>query len=66
MEKHAIQFVHTTKSMLLHDFEHELAGLFNGECFLLGKKGKGKVIPLQAWTGPEGSRRFPDFETVGK
>jgi len=30
-------------------------------------KGKGKVIPLQAWTGPEGSRRlrFPDFKTVG-
>jgi len=27
----------------------------------------GKAIPLQAWTGPEGSRRvrFPDFETVG-
>jgi len=26
-------------------------------------KGKGKVVPLQAWTGPEGSRkvRFPDF-----
>jgi hypothetical protein len=22
------------------------------------KKGKGKAIPLQAWTGPEGSRRF--------
>jgi len=30
-------------------------------------KGKGKAIPLQAWTGPEGSRRFslPDFKTVG-
>ncbi len=29
---------------------------------------KGKAIPLQAWTGPEGSRRlrFPDFMTVGK
>ena len=26
-----------------------------------------KAIPLQAWTGPEGSRRFrlPDFKTVG-
>jgi hypothetical protein len=22
------------------------------------KKGKGKAIPLQAWTGPEGSRRL--------
>jgi hypothetical protein len=28
---------------------------------------KGKAIPLQASTGPEGSRRlgFPDFNTVG-
>jgi len=30
-------------------------------------KGKGKAIPLQAWTGPEGSRRsrLPDFKTIG-
>jgi len=33
---------------------------------------KGKVVPLQAWSGPEGSRklRFPDFiktrQDVGK
>ena len=28
---------------------------------------KGKLIPLQAWTGPEGSRRLrlPDFKTIG-
>jgi len=28
---------------------------------------KGKAIPLQAWTGPEGfSRlRLPDFKTIG-
>jgi hypothetical protein len=34
----------------------------------MGKgKGKGKAIPLQAWTGPEGSRRLrlPDFKTIG-
>ena len=32
-----------------------------------GKAKKGKAIPLQAWTGPEGSRtlRFPDFKTIG-
>jgi len=31
------------------------------------KKGKDKAIPLQAWTGPEGSRRWrlPDFNTIG-
>jgi len=30
-------------------------------------KGKGKAIPLQTYTGPEGSRRlrFPVFKTVG-
>ena len=30
-------------------------------------KGKGKAIPLQAWAGPEGSRRLrlPDFKTIG-
>jgi len=28
---------------------------------------KGKAIPLQTWTGPEGSRRLrlPDFKTIG-
>jgi hypothetical protein len=28
---------------------------------------KGKAIPLQAWIGPEGSRRLrlPDFKTIG-
>jgi len=28
---------------------------------------KGEAIPLQAWTGPEGSRRlrFPDFKAIG-
>jgi len=31
-------------------------------------KGKGKAIPLQAWTDPEGSRRLrlPDFKTIGR
>jgi len=30
-------------------------------------KGKGKAVPLQAWTGPEGSRRLriADFKTIG-
>ena len=31
-------------------------------------KGKGKAAPLQAWSGPEGSRklRFPDFMTTAQ
>jgi hypothetical protein len=33
---------------------------------LYEKSGKGKAVPLQAWTGPERSRklRLPDFKTV--
>ena len=31
-------------------------------------KGKGTGVPLQAWSGPEGSRklRFPDFVTMAQ
>jgi len=34
---------------------------------VLIKIGKGKAIPLQVWTGPEGSRRMrlSDFKTIG-
>jgi len=36
-------------------------------CIFKYGKGKGKAIPLQAWTGPEGSRKLslPDFKTFG-
>jgi len=36
--------------------------------FVISSTGKkGKAIPLQAWTGPEDSRRLrlPDFKTIG-
>jgi len=34
----------------------------------LSERGKGKAVPLQAWSGPEGSRkiRFPDFMTTAQ
>jgi hypothetical protein len=34
---------------------------------IIFKIDKGKSIPVQAWTGPEGSRRLrlPDFKTIG-
>jgi hypothetical protein len=33
----------------------------------LRKRDEGKAIPLQDWTGHEGSRRLrlPDFKTIG-
>jgi len=35
---------------------------------IISIKGKGKAIPLQALTGPEGFRRLrlPDFKTIGR
>jgi len=35
---------------------------------LTSKHVKGKAVPLQAWSGPEGSRklRFPDFMTTAQ
>jgi len=37
-------------------------------CPVRQRKGKGKAVPLQAWTGPEGSTklRFPDFVTTAQ
>jgi len=31
-------------------------------------KGKGKLVPLQAWSGPEGSKKsgFPDYRTMAQ
>jgi len=39
-----------------------LASLYNILIF------DGKAVPLQAWSGPEGSRklRFPDFKTMAQ
>jgi hypothetical protein len=38
----------------------------DSKCLQVEGKGKGKEIPLQAWTGPEGCRRLrlPDFKTI--
>jgi hypothetical protein len=37
-------------------------------CMYVRKKKKGKAVLLQAWSGPEGSRkvRFPDFMTMAQ
>jgi len=38
------------------------------DVFTWSTRGKGKAFPLQAWSGPEGSRklRFPDFMTTAQ
>jgi len=47
-------------SFVLNKVKHRLV--------FLACKGKGKSVPLQAWTGPESSRklRFPDFVTTAQ
>ena len=43
------------------------AGLFHRNADKGKGKGKAKAVPLQAWTGPVGSRRLnlPDFKPIG-
>ena len=45
-------------------YSHRFSFGFHGNI----DKGKGKAVPLQAWSGPEGSRklRFPDFVTTAQ
>ena len=40
----------------------------SGSTLKRGGKGKGKSVSLQAWSGPEVSRklRFPDFMTIAQ
>jgi hypothetical protein len=70
-----------TCSLSLSTSRGQCTSLYSLECRWTGKyyyilqsavhipdiKGKGKAILLQAWTGPEGSRRLrlPDFKTIG-
>jgi len=43
-------------------------GLVRPSIYKSDRKGKGKAVPLQSWSGPEGSRklRFPDFMTTAQ
>ena len=52
------------KSFAMHSGVKQYTEMKNS--LFLGK-GKGKANPVQAWTGPDVSRRLslPDFKTVG-
>ena len=42
--------------------------LLESHLVVVNMETKGKAVPLQAWSGPEGSRklRFPDFMTTAQ
>jgi hypothetical protein len=56
---------------LTHAVKTKSSHLGNNQYFYVFtavKKKKGKAVPLQAWSGPEGSRklRFPDYMTTAQ
>ena len=58
------RLVHPIHFTVLHSRKYSLSVTEISRGFI---QYKGKAIPLQVWTGPEGSRiRFPDFKTVGR
>jgi hypothetical protein len=59
------------KRTRLSEIQTTVEGSYSAICYQIRKTiysvfTKGKAIPLQVWTGPEGSRRLrlPDFKTV--
>ena len=64
MFKFAVLRKECKKTSVLQIFEH-CSSAVKAEYF---SKGKGKAVPLQAWSGPEGSRklRFPDYMTTAQ
>ena len=48
----------TTVTDITYEYHHTVVNV----------KSKGKAVPLQAWSGPEGSRKlgFPDFMTTAQ
>ena len=52
----------------MYQFAANYQSLYRLRHELMIQKGKGKAAPLQAWSGPDGSRklRFPDFMTTAQ
>ena len=53
--------------IILRTIQRDTINVHRSSCKVPVIKKKGKAIPLQTWTGPEGSRRLrlPDFKTIG-
>ena len=58
-------FIDTPNCVLEDRVQYSTVHIPNVFCDGKGK-GKGKAVPLQTWTGPEGSRRLrlPDFKAI--
>jgi hypothetical protein len=58
--------VESTGLIFVRDVLHNV-GSYTTESNKVITTVKSKAIPLQAWTGPEGSKRLrlPDFKTIG-
>jgi hypothetical protein len=65
MEQHDFSRVGSGNTIFNYATVCQRAKKYGTENFKLTKNGK--AIPLQAWTGPEGSGRLklPDFNTIG-
>jgi len=62
----ACRYLFTTKSLYMFRVsQHPSSGVLK---IVTAAYGTGKAVPLQAWSGPEGSRklRFPDFMTTAQ
>ena len=57
----------THQTTRCHNLEDHSTNLHGRENLHSYTPQKGKAIPLQAWTGPEGSKRLriPDFKIIG-
>jgi hypothetical protein len=66
MQERAENVLYYSRRMGEADFLGKRSHTFLSEPVTKDVKGKGKVVPLQAWSGPEGSRklRFPECKAV--
>jgi hypothetical protein len=59
----------TSSNLVLTEVRQYIGSIKQCECYCkLHSKGKGKAVPLRAWSGPEASKnlRFPDLMTTAQ